>query len=110
MTDDVYEKTLHSWRTTAVATINRAFEENSADVIIGPEDARFSTIAMVAGYPVAAVPLGLAEFNGRAFGMEVLARSGEEDKILRFKSAWESTFPRKPPPMLVDWAVRDRKL
>ena len=39
--------------------------------------------------------------------MAFLARTGEEDKLPQFVSAWESTFPRKPPPMLVEWASHD---
>ena len=103
MTQEEYEKILCSWRRNAITSINKTFMDNNLNVIIGPEDARFSTVAMAAGFPVGAMPLGLAEFNGRAFGMEVIARAGGEDQILRFMSAWETLFPRKPPPMLVDW-------
>ena len=41
------------------------FEDDNLNVIIGPKDARFFTVAMAAGLSVGAVPPGLAHFNGR---------------------------------------------
>ena len=63
-----------------------------------------ASVAAAASYPVGVMPLGFADFNGRAFGMNIIARSGEEHKILHAMSAWEATFPnaRGPPPMLVN--------
>ena len=49
MTDEAYEKTLHSWRTAAMASINWTFEENSVDISQCPGDARFSTLATYVG-------------------------------------------------------------
>ena len=51
------------------------------------------------------MPLGFADFNGRAFGVQVLAKTGEEDKILPVMSAWEATVPkgRQPPLLVVHW-------
>ena len=64
-----------------------------------------ASVAAVAGYPVASVPLGYADVNGRAFGMNMIAKAGEEAKMLEIMSAWEVSLPdaRKPPPILVDW-------
>ena len=55
--------------------------------------------------PGGVVPLGFADFNGRAFGMNIIACDGEEHKILHAMRAWEATFPdaRCPPAMLVNW-------
>lgn len=92
-------------RDTARENIETVLSENKIDIILAPGDARMASIASIAGYPHGAVPLGFAEFNGRAFGLNVLARAGEEGKILAFMSAWEATFPhaRQPPPILVNW-------
>lgn len=57
------------------------------DVILVLTDARTASVAALAGYPHGVVPLGFADFNGRPFGLNVLARSGEEDKFLSFISA-----------------------
>lgn len=55
----------------------------------------------ISGYPVGNVPLGYLDFNGRPFGLAVLAAKNQEAKILKFMNAWEGTFgPRKAPPML----------
>jgi len=72
---------------------------------LGPADARMSTVAAAAGYPVGTVPLGFADFNGRAFGMNVVVGANQEGKMLQLMSACEKTFPeaRVPPPQLVNW-------
>lgn len=82
--------------------------DNGIDAIIGPADARMASVASVAGYAVGSMPLGYANFNGRAFGMNIIAGENGEAKILEIMSAWERTFPgaRKPPPMLASWAVK----
>lgn len=65
----------------------------------------FASMASAAGHLVASMPLGFADFNGRAFGVQVLAKTGEEDKILPVMSAWEATVPkgRQPPLLVVHW-------
>ncbi len=55
------------------------------------------------GYPIASVPLGYLDYNGRAFGMVAIAAEHGEATLVKFMGAWEATFgPRKPPPMLCD--------
>lgn len=46
-----------------------------------------TTTAAAAGYPIASVPLGLSTYNGRPFGLELLARAGAEDKLFEIMSA-----------------------
>jgi amidase len=69
---------------------------------MGPLDGRIVTIAAAAGYPCGVVPLGYADnYNGRAYGVAVVAKAGMEGKIIHAMSAWEATMPaRKPPPLL----------
>jgi amidase len=53
------------------------------------------------GYPMAAMPLGYADLNGRPFGLMALAGKHQEAKLFQLMNAWEGTFgPRKPPPLL----------
>ncbi|KAL8903551.1 MAG: hypothetical protein Q9207_003856 [Kuettlingeria erythrocarpa] len=105
MTQGQFDSSLAILRKAARAGIDKALSENSIDVILGPSEAMFASMASTAEYPVASMPLGFADFNGRAFGVQVLAKHGQEDKILRVMAAWEATFPegRVPPPSLVNW-------
>ncbi|KAL8811974.1 MAG: hypothetical protein Q9200_001372 [Gallowayella weberi] len=105
MTQSQFDSSLEMLRRATRAGIDKALSENSIDVILGPSNAMFASMASAAGYPVASMPLGFADFNGRAFGVQVLAKHGQEDQILRVMSAWEATFPegRVPPPSLVNW-------
>jgi len=48
------------------------------------------------------MPLGYLEYNGKPFGLSVLAKSGDDGLIIQFMSAFEAIFPkRKAPPQLV---------
>ena len=54
-----------------------------------------------AGYPIATMPLGYLDFNGRPFGLCIIARAHQDALLLKVLSAWEATFgPRLPPPLL----------
>ena len=55
------------------------------------------------GLHIANVQLGFADFNGRAIGMNIVARAHEEGRIFQAMSAWHATFPHAwmPPPLLV---------
>jgi amidase len=52
--------------------LERALAKDELDVILGPGDGRISSIAAVAGYAVGVMPLGYANFNGRALMAEPL--------------------------------------
>ena len=50
---------------------------------------------------MAAVPSGTLSLYGRPHGLSILARAGEESKLLDFMGIFERTFPKRPvPPML----------
>ena len=74
-------------------------------MLIGPLDGRIVTVAAAAGYPAGVAPLGYADnYNGRAYGVAIVAKAGEEGKILQAMSAWEKTMPRRiPPPQLANY-------
>lgn len=109
LTNDISRETfdngLEYIRNRARDQILQSMKQNDVDVILGPSDGRMASVAACAGYPIATVPLGFADFNGRAFGMNVLAPANEEGAIFRLMSAWEGTFPdaRAPPPLLANW-------
>jgi amidase len=112
MTDDTYEAGVKHMQETSRSSIIKTLQDNDVDVVIGPADARIASIAACAGYPVATVPLGFADFNGRAFGMNLISTAGNEAKMIEVMSAWESTFPnaRVPPPILVNWVDEEETL
>ena len=84
--------------------IEHTLRENDIDVLIGPPTGRGTSVAIISGYPVGTLPLGYARFNGRAFGLTVMAPANAEPLILRVMSAWDAiVFKRQPPPMLVHW-------
>ncbi|KAL8709338.1 MAG: hypothetical protein Q9220_005931 [cf. Caloplaca sp. 1 TL-2023] len=104
MTDQQCKERLAITRHRATSAIRKSMADNDIDVILGPADSRIASVAAAAGYPVAAVPLGFADFNGRAFGMLLISPENTEARMFEVMSAWEATFgPRSPPPMLVNW-------
>ncbi|KAG0647437.1 Glutamyl-tRNA(Gln) amidotransferase subunit A [Hyphodiscus hymeniophilus] len=101
--DEKRHQILCSIRATAKDNgFDKIFAETKSEVLMGPLDSRVVTIAAAAGYPCGVVPLGYADnYNGRAYGVAIVARAGEEGKIFRAMSAWEATMPaRKAPPLL----------
>ena len=104
-TRETFEAGIKLVRSRARDQILHTMRQHEVDVILGPSDGGLACVAACAGYPIASVPLGFADFNGRAFGMNVLASAGEEKTIFRLMSAWENTFPnaRVAPPLLVNW-------
>ncbi|KAJ3575180.1 hypothetical protein NPX13_g4124 [Xylaria arbuscula] len=103
--DSEYDEGLKHLRKSTRDAVEKCLERADADVIMASGESLMTTIAANAGYPIASVPLGFSSYNGRPFGMEIMARNGEEGKIFEVMSAWEATFPegRIPPPQLVEW-------
>ncbi|KAF5548339.1 glu asp-tRNA amidotransferase subunit A [Fusarium phyllophilum] len=96
-----YEKNLSHLQKVARDGLDRIFKEYGVDVIVGSSDTAITAYASGSGYPVGNVPLGYLDFNGRPFGLAVLAAKNQEAKILKFMNAWEGTFgPRKAPSLL----------
>ncbi|KAM6480980.1 amidase family protein [Trichoderma sp. SZMC 28011] len=106
MTDDEYNDIMNSARELCGKNgIDKTLEENDVDIIIGPGDGPMFGIALTAGYPVATVPLGYLEFNGRPFGMQIAAKAHQEALLIQAQSAWEATFPKRQPPPLHEIAL-----
>ena len=103
--DPGFEQKLKWLRHKSRAAIQGSLKKHEVDAILAPGDSRLCAIAAVAGYACGSLPLGYARFNGRAFGMHILAGENGEKTILQIMSAWESMFPegRKAPPMMLDY-------
>ncbi|KAL8735536.1 MAG: hypothetical protein Q9166_000704 [cf. Caloplaca sp. 2 TL-2023] len=101
--DSYYQTKRDEYRSIARDALEEQLNKHDLDVILGPGDGRIASVSAAAGSPVGVMPLGYANFNGRAFGMNVIARPNDEGEILEVMSAWRSAFPnaRMPPPMLV---------
>ncbi|KAH6627864.1 amidase signature domain-containing protein [Chaetomium tenue] len=57
------------------------------------------TRGLRAGYPIASMPLGYLDYNGRPHGLGAVARAHEDGLLIQLQSAFEKTFPRRRPPM-----------
>lgn len=98
--------------------IDQALEENDVDIIMGPGDGLMFKISGTAGqspfdcfqvspskhytigYPVASLPLGYLDFNGRPFGLQIIAKAHQEALLVQAQSAWEATMAQRQEPPL----------
>ena len=56
---------------------------------------------MPSGYPLASIPFNYVETSGRPYGLHVIAKANEEDKIIKFMSVWEKIIgPRRTPDLM----------
>jgi len=80
--------------------IDATLSKYNIDVIIGPNEGEWTSLAACAGYPLATLPLGYLDYNGRPFALLAVAKAHQEATLIKVMSAWEATFPaRKPPPL-----------
>ncbi len=82
-------------------------DEHQVDVIVAPSHSPISGVSAAAGkkgliifythfhsdYPIATIPLGMIENYNVPFGISIILTAFAEDKLLRFISAFEATFP-----------------
>lgn len=97
--------------------IDKALNDNEVDILMGPGDGPFFSISGTAGqvsqlhevfvhyadsclgYPGATLPVGYLNFNGRPFGLQIIAKAHQEEGLLiQAQSSWEATFPKRQPP------------
>ena len=100
--------------------VDKILKDHDIDVIIGPAESSMCDIAAASGsftpehsqvlctnylliwnlgYPIAGLPLGYLDYNGRPFAMAAIASAHQEALLIKVQSAWEATFPtRQPPP------------
>ncbi|KAH7329487.1 amidase signature domain-containing protein [Stachybotrys elegans] len=86
MTEDQYKRNSTSIQEAARAAVLKILED----------------VGSASGYPVRNLPLGYADFNGRAFSLHAVAPAGKEQAIFHVMAAWEATFPEnvRPPRVL----------
>ncbi|KAH8898126.1 amidase signature enzyme [Thozetella sp. PMI_491] len=97
-TEEEINKMKEGLRPKAIELLDGVFEKEGVDIMVGPTDGGLIIYAPAAGYPTANVPLGTLSYNGRPFGLTLIAKAGREDVLLRFMSAYEATFPDRPVP------------
>lgn len=85
-------------------------KEHKIDAVLGLADGRMASVAAMAGWSVGSLPLGYADFNSRAFGLNIIVGGSNEGKMLEIMSGWENAFPeaRAAPPMLINWGKGDK--
>jgi amidase len=103
-TQEEHDRNLKALREKASGSVQSLLEEYDVDVIVGPGDSRTGSVGAASDFPVANLPLGFADFNGRGFGLHMIAPKYHEAKMLRVMAAWEATFPDyvRPPPLLLE--------
>ncbi|KAI1119428.1 amidase signature enzyme [Nemania sp. NC0429] len=94
------EKLKQTLRALGKSSLDAVFDREDVNIIIAPGDSPLCIHAAAAGYPLAAVPLSRLRYNGRPFGLCLVAREHEEGILLRFMAAFESLLPPRPTPLL----------
>jgi amidase len=102
VTDLEYDEAKASIRRIAYEGLLQAMNEHNLDAILGPSDGPLASIAAATGGPVATMPLGCLELNGRPFGLSVTSKPQNDGILFQVMSAFEATFPERVlPPLLV---------
>jgi len=81
--------------------VDAVMKENGLDLIAAPGDSSLCVFAASTGYPLAMVPLGVLDYNGRPFGICVIAKAGQEGKLLSFAASYERASPARPLPLIL---------
>lgn len=90
------------------------FSKLDIDVIIAPGDSSLQMysaacgkvdpssvsrpLSTCTGFPIATLPVGYLDYNGRPFGLTVACPCHGEGMLFRVMHAWESTFPAREDP------------
>ena len=109
------------YQITATDGIDKVMRDHDLDVVAGPADSTFVTLAtgsrkswdkldsqslsliVMSGYPIAAVPLGYIESSGRPYGVQIIAKANRGETLIGAMSAWERMMPARRAPDL-SWA------
>ncbi|KAK7181490.1 glutamyl-tRNA amidotransferase subunit [Paraphaeosphaeria sporulosa] len=85
-------------RWAATEGVEKAIEDHGVDVIVASADSFFAVVP--AGAP--STPFSYVESSGRPYGLQVIAKAKEEDKIIKFMRMWEKTVePQRVPTLSV---------
>ncbi|KAK6073848.1 hypothetical protein SCUP515_06770 [Seiridium cupressi] len=80
--------------------VDKALADQDLDLIAAPTDSALAIYTAAAGYPSGNVPLGQLKYNKRPFGLCLITRANEEERLLRFMVAYEVAVPPRPIPEL----------
>ncbi|KAG7287135.1 hypothetical protein NEMBOFW57_006640 [Staphylotrichum longicolle] len=94
------EKLKTGLRAVGRRILDQAFDDHEVNLIAALADCSLCIHAAAAGYPLATVPLGQLRYNGRPFGLCVVAKANEEEVLLRFMHAWSGVMNCRPVPGL----------
>jgi amidase len=89
-------------RARARNCLGEVFSNYKNDIIIGPADSLLTTFVAAAGYPLASMPIGVLDFDGRPFGITALTEAHGEPLLIQLMSVWERLFLGAVPLALVD--------
>lgn len=79
--------------------LDKVFERYGIDMVIAPGDSPLCVLAAAAGYPIATAPMDVLKYNGRPFGISLIARASKEDLLLEFLGVWEKIVGSRPLPL-----------
>ncbi|OQE35354.1 hypothetical protein PENCOP_c013G04170 [Penicillium coprophilum] len=85
-------------RSAARAILDDLFDKGNINILVAPGDSSLCVHAAAAGYPVATVPIGKLRYNGRPFGLCLVAKADEEETLLRFMAVYEKVAKPRPVP------------
>ena len=80
--------------------LDETFKQYDINVLIGPAESSLVQFAAAAGYPIATLPLGYLDFNGRPHALAAVSAAHQEALLIQLQSAWESNLPARKPPKL----------
>jgi hypothetical protein len=100
-----YEEVTKQVKEIAIATLDAAFADNKADVLVSVNNYHSSFYA-TANYPAISVPLGLRA-NGMPVGVTLIGRPGEEAKLLSYAYALEQATKLRVNPILAGAPLED---
>jgi amidase len=109
---EVEEATAFIRQKAGVEGIDKLFDEQGIDLVVAPGDSALCIYSSYAGYPVGTAPVpSYIHPNGRPFGIQVIARPGQEALILRFMAALEDKIGGHPlPKALMSFGTHEENL
>jgi amidase len=87
--------------------LDRVFQKYEIDIVIAPGDSGLCIHAAHAGYPIAVAPMDVLKYNGRPFGICMVARAHREDHLMKFLRIWEKSVGNRPLPLPLMEAERN---
>ncbi|KAM6480862.1 amidase signature enzyme [Trichoderma sp. SZMC 28011] len=101
-TREIYEAVKERIRTVSKENgIDKLFREKNLNILAFPMDSLMVFISAASGYPIATMPAGVIQADGRPYGLGIMAQTGREDLMFQFMSAFEAHFPSRAVPSRV---------